>query len=94
MQKPFKINLRSHKRQHAFVRAQRRRVTFPSSQMTKLIPCRDCGEPLRPDARGCPRCARNIEAERMLTRALWLAAAVFACVCVLAYVLIARLEHT
>jgi hypothetical protein len=34
----------------------------------KLKPCRDCGELVASDARGCPRCARNLEAERMLAR--------------------------
>ena len=38
-----------------------------------LKPCRDCGAMLPPDARGCPRCARNIEAERMLAKVFWCA---------------------
>ena len=33
--------------------------------------CRDCGNVLKQDARGCPRCARNIEAENMLDRFIW-----------------------
>jgi RNA polymerase subunit RPABC4/transcription elongation factor Spt4 len=37
----------------------------------KLKPCRDCGELVAPDARGCPKCARNLEAERMLARYFW-----------------------
>ena len=37
----------------------------------KLKPCRDCGTPVPTDARGCPRCARNLEAERMLARLFW-----------------------
>jgi len=36
-----------------------------------LKPCRDCGELVPTDARGCPRCARNLEAERMLARYFW-----------------------
>lgn len=37
----------------------------------KLKPCRDCGALVPFDARGCPRCARNLEAERMITRCFW-----------------------
>lgn len=37
----------------------------------KLKPCRDCGALLPADARGCPRCARNLEAERLITRYFW-----------------------
>lgn len=36
-----------------------------------LIKCRDCGQMLSADARGCSRCAMNLEAERMLGRFLW-----------------------
>ena len=35
-------------------------------------PCRDCGHLLEPRARGCPRCAMNVEAERMIERFVWL----------------------
>jgi len=31
-------------------------------------PCRDCGYLLDAEARGCPRCALNVEAERMIER--------------------------
>jgi hypothetical protein len=34
-------------------------------------PCRDCGYLLHPGARGCPRCAMNVEAERMIERFVW-----------------------
>jgi len=34
------------------------------------VPCRDCGYLLDADARGCPRCAMNVEAERMIGRAV------------------------
>jgi RNA polymerase subunit RPABC4/transcription elongation factor Spt4 len=37
----------------------------------RLKPCRDCGELVPAGARGCPRCARNLEAERMLARYFW-----------------------
>ena len=30
--------------------------------------CRDCGNVLEHDARGCPRCALNFEAENMIDR--------------------------
>jgi len=33
--------------------------------------CRDCGNVLEQTARGCPRCARNIEAENMIDRFIW-----------------------
>jgi hypothetical protein len=36
--------------------------------MMSETPCRDCGYLLKQNARGCPRCARNIEAERMIER--------------------------
>ncbi|MFL6208315.1 MAG: hypothetical protein ACJ74W_05665 [Pyrinomonadaceae bacterium] len=38
----------------------------------KLEACRDCGALLPADARGCPQCARNLEAERMLAKYFWL----------------------
>ena len=34
--------------------------------------CRDCQNVLAPDARGCPRCALNFEAENMIDRFVWL----------------------
>ncbi|HET6977937.1 MAG TPA: hypothetical protein VFI24_16530 [Pyrinomonadaceae bacterium] len=34
--------------------------------------CRDCGNQLDQNARGCARCARNVEAERMIDRFIWL----------------------
>ncbi len=37
-----------------------------------LAPCRDCGYSVPADARGCPRCALNLEAERMIDRLIWL----------------------
>ena len=33
--------------------------------------CRDCGNQLEANARGCPRCARNVEAEQRIERFLW-----------------------
>ena len=33
--------------------------------------CRDCGYLLPPDARGCPQCALNLEAESMIDRLVW-----------------------
>lgn len=38
-------------------------------QMKKA--CRDCGYQLDVNARGCPRCARNVEAEQMIERFIW-----------------------
>jgi len=36
-----------------------------------MKPCRDCGYELAANARGCPRCARNVEAEEMIERFIW-----------------------
>jgi hypothetical protein len=33
--------------------------------------CRDCGDLLPPDVRGCPTCALNLEAESMIERFIW-----------------------
>jgi hypothetical protein len=33
--------------------------------------CRDCGNVLERDARGCPSCALNLEAEDMIDRFIW-----------------------
>ena len=33
--------------------------------------CRDCGNVLELEARGCPRCALNFEAENMIDRFFW-----------------------
>ena len=33
--------------------------------------CRDCGNMLEQTARGCPRCAMNVEAENMIDRFIW-----------------------
>lgn len=33
--------------------------------------CRDCGNVLDQNARGCPRCALNFEAEDMIVRVFW-----------------------
>ncbi|HEX8179169.1 MAG TPA: hypothetical protein VF525_06445 [Pyrinomonadaceae bacterium] len=40
----------------------------------KLEACRDCGALLAADARGCPQCARNVAAERVLARCVRLGA--------------------
>ncbi|MGH9874617.1 MAG: hypothetical protein ACRD9S_19340 [Pyrinomonadaceae bacterium] len=33
--------------------------------------CRDCGQVLDANARGCPTCALNLEAENMIDRFIW-----------------------
>ena len=33
--------------------------------------CRDCGFELESNARGCPNCALNLEAENMIDRLVW-----------------------
>jgi len=35
------------------------------------IACRDCGHLLETNARGCPGCAMNLEAERMIELFIW-----------------------
>ena len=35
------------------------------------MPCRDCGYSVPGDARGCPQCALNLEAENMIDRFIW-----------------------
>jgi RNA polymerase subunit RPABC4/transcription elongation factor Spt4 len=42
-----------------------------SDQSTGRRACRDCGHLLENTARGCPRCAMNVEAERMIERFVW-----------------------
>ena len=41
------------------------------SNMMTAKTCRDCGTVLEHDARGCPRCAMNFEAESMIDRFIW-----------------------
>ena len=33
-----------------------------------LIPCRDCGNMIDPNSRGCPTCALNLDAERVIDK--------------------------
>ena len=55
----------------------------------KLEACRDCGETVPAEARGCWRCARNLEAERMVAKYFWLvAAAVLLLACFVALLLV------
>jgi len=42
-----------------------------TDQSTGSTACRDCGYLLKNTARGCPRCAMNVEAERMIDRLIW-----------------------
>ena len=56
--------------------------------------CRDCGNVLELQARGCPRCALNFEAENMIDRFFWRRVLpglflLFLAVAVLAYLLVA-----
>jgi hypothetical protein len=46
-------------------------MALATTEKTGGKPCRDCGNLLAPDQRGCPRCAYNVEAEAMLGRLLW-----------------------
>jgi RNA polymerase subunit RPABC4/transcription elongation factor Spt4 len=50
--------------------------------------CRDCGNVLAEDARGCPRCALNFEAESMIDRFIWRGFVPGAIVIVLAVVVV------
>jgi hypothetical protein len=49
--------------------------------------CRDCGNVLAQNARGCPRCAMNIEAESMVDRFIW--RRFVPCVILVAFVVVA-----
>ena len=42
-----------------------------------LAPCRDCGMLIDLDSRGCPRCARNLDAERAVAKVVRLAVLLF-----------------
>lgn len=44
-----------------------------------LIQCADCEAMVRPDARYCSNCARNVVAERLLVRRMVFAALLLAC---------------
>jgi hypothetical protein len=35
-----------------------------------VVPCRDCGNMIDPRSRGCAKCARNLDAERMIDKAI------------------------
>ena len=37
-------------------------------ELMNVIPCRDCGNMIDPNSRGCPTCAMNLDAERMIDR--------------------------
>ena len=43
----------------------------PEAETMSTLSCRDCGYSLAPDARGCPQCALNLEAENMIDRVVW-----------------------
>lgn len=58
----------------------------------KLAPCRDCGLEIDLDSRGCPRCARNLDAERVVANLLsWLMAALLLAFLILAAYILFRL---
>ncbi len=55
-----------------------------------LIPCRDCGNLIDPNSRGCSTCAMNLDAERMFDRFVlggFILAAIVATVIVLLFFL-------
>ncbi len=57
-------------------------------------PCRDCQTLVPAGARGCPRCARNLEFERVLGKFLTLALAAAAIVLIALFVWLAlRAAH-
>ena len=43
----------------------------PEAETMSTLSCRDCGFLLAPEARGCPQCALNLEAENMIDRVVW-----------------------
>ena len=50
----------------------------------RLAPCRDCGLEIDLDSRGCPQCARNLDAERTVAKVIRLAVALAAADVILA----------
>lgn len=40
-------------------------------EIVSSMTCRDCGYVLETAARGCPRCALNLEAESMIDHLVW-----------------------
>jgi predicted amidophosphoribosyltransferase len=57
--------------QRGFVWAMRLDKSGMSQDTIKEKACRDCGHALEPNARGCPQCALNLEAESMIDRFVW-----------------------
>ncbi len=57
-----------------------------------LIPCRDCGHMIDPRSRGCPKCALNLDAERMIDRIV-LCGLVLAVIVAAAIVVLFALRH-
>ena len=57
-----------------------------------LIPCRDCGNMIDPRSRGCPKCAMNLDAERIIDRIV-LCGLVLAVIVAAAIVVLSYLRH-
>jgi uncharacterized protein (UPF0212 family) len=49
-----------------------------------IAPCRDCGLEIDLDSRGCPKCARNLDAERAVAKFVRLAVVLVATAVILA----------
>lgn len=60
------------------------------SSVLRLAPCRDCGLEIDLDSRGCPKCARNLDAERTLAKVVRLALAAAAVILAAAYLVLRR----
>ena len=56
------------------------------------IPCRDCGNMIDPSSRGCPTCAMNLDAERMIDKVV-LGALLFVMAAAAAIVLLLYVRH-
>jgi hypothetical protein len=57
-----------------------------------LIPCRDCGNMIDPRSRGCPKCALNLDGERMIDRVV-LCGLVFVAIVAAAIVVLVSLRY-
>jgi uncharacterized protein (UPF0212 family) len=56
------------------------------------IRCRDCGNMIDPNSRGCPTCAMNLEAERMIDKVV-LGGLIFVMAAAAAIVLLLYVRH-
>lgn len=58
-------------KRQVFTRWFSTRVSLREGINMATVSCRDCGYLLPQDARGCPQCALNLEAESMIDQFVW-----------------------